>query len=107
MRESGVPRFVEGARFVESGWSAVAARPSLASQVMRDGRTARQILSLRRKASAARDTSRRADANAFRDAGLPMAEEWIAMARDAFHNARDYAARAAVMAYNAQREETP
>jgi hypothetical protein len=107
MRETGVPRFVEGANYVEGGWSAVAARPAVASQVMDDARTARSILILRRKARDARDRSGRAADIAERDPEALTAQDWVLMSRSAFHDAERYAARAAVMAYNAQREETP
>ena len=98
MKATGIARYEDGARLVYGRWQSVAARPALGTEIMESGRAARKLASLRRKAAEARDRSRRSDANAFRDAGTPMGEEWVAMAREAFHAASAYAAQAAILA---------
>jgi hypothetical protein len=98
MNETGIARYQDGAQLVRGRWQSVASRPALGTEIMESGRAARRLLSLRRKAADARDRSRRSDANALRDVGTPMAEEWVSMARESFHAATVYAAQAAVLA---------
>ena len=102
----GTMRTRDAARLIRGRWQSVAARPSLADEVMDDAREARSIERLRQQARDARSRAQRSAANATRDGdNSPMGREWRGMSREANRSARLYAGEAAARAFELGRRK--